>query len=153
MKIDYEQKIVKIISKKGMEFFCTVIDFVFLLGRTRDISFVFEGKYLDVNKCSSVNKVVLSDKYKLWQLILKYPFLPEKIAQLLLRKVDSGKWVIVPWRWYTGLSDDVITRETCFSMFVYIPPRFGFALIGGNLTAQSTEGHREIGVEIQVPEA
>ena len=26
----------------------------------------------------------------------------------------------------------------CFSMFVYIPARFRFALIGGNLTAQST---------------
>ena len=27
----------------------------------------------------------------------------------------------------------------CFSMFVYIPARFRFGLIGGNLTAQSTE--------------
>ena len=26
----------------------------------------------------------------------------------------------------------------CFSMFVYIPARFRFGLIGGNLTAQST---------------
>ena len=26
----------------------------------------------------------------------------------------------------------------CFSMFVYIPARFRFGLIGGNMTAQST---------------
>ena len=31
-----------------------------------------------------------------------------------------------------------------FSMFVYIPARFLFALIGGNLRAQSTGSHREV---------
>ena len=32
-----------------------------------------------------------------------------------------------------------LTRAVmCFSMFVYIPARFRFGLIGGNLTAQST---------------
>ena len=37
------------------------------------------------------------------------------------------------------ISNDVIIFGTCFSMFVYI--RFRFALIGGNLTAQSTGSH------------
>ena len=32
-------------------------------------------------------------------------------------------------------------------MFVYIRARFRFALIGGNLTAQSTRSHRELEVE------
>ena len=36
------------------------------------------------------------------------------------------------------ISNDVITLGTCFSIFVYIRVRFRFALIGGNLTAQST---------------
>ena len=36
------------------------------------------------------------------------------------------------------ISDDVITLGTCFSVFVYTCARFRFALIGGNLTAQST---------------
>ena len=40
------------------------------------------------------------------------------------------------------VSNDVITLGTCFSMFVYICVRFRFALIGGNLTAQSTGSHR-----------
>ena len=32
-----------------------------------------------------------------------------------------------------------LTRAVmCFSMFVYIPARFRFGLIGGNMTAQST---------------
>ena len=35
------------------------------------------------------------------------------------------------------ISNDVITLGTCFSIFVYICVRFRFALIGGNLTAQS----------------
>ena len=43
------------------------------------------------------------------------------------------------------ISNDVITLGTCFSMFVYIRARFRFALIGGNLTAQSTGSHRGIG--------
>ena len=41
---------------------------------------------------------------------------------------------------------------TCFSMFVYIRARFRFALIGGNLTVQSTGSHRGIGGRIQIPE-
>ena len=46
----------------------------------------------------------------------------------------------------------VITLGMCFSMFVYIRTHFHFALIGGNLTAQSMGSHRGIGGEIQVPE-
>ena len=45
--------------------------------------------------------------------------------------------------WYIG---------TCFSMFVYIRVCFYFALIGGNLTAQSMGSHRETGGRIQIPE-
>ena len=37
-------------------------------------------------------------------------------------------------------------------MFVYIPARFRFVLIGGNLTALSTESHRGIGGGIQIAE-
>ena len=37
-------------------------------------------------------------------------------------------------------------------MFVYIRARFRFALTGGNLTAQSTGSHREIGGGIEIPE-
>ena len=50
------------------------------------------------------------------------------------------------------VSNDVITLGTCFSMFVYICARFHFALIGGNLTAQSTGSHGGIGGGIQVLE-
>ena len=50
------------------------------------------------------------------------------------------------------ISDDVITLGTCFSMFVYIRARIRFALIGGNLTAQSTGIHRGIGGKIQISE-
>ena len=42
------------------------------------------------------------------------------------------------------ISNDVITLGTCFSMFVYIRARFRVALIGGNLTAQSTRSHGEL---------
>ena len=49
-------------------------------------------------------------------------------------------------------SNDVITVGTCFSMFVYICTRFGFTLIGGNLTAQLMGSHRGIGGGIQIPE-
>ena len=48
-----------------------------------------------------------------------------------------------------GISNDVITHGTCFSMFVYICARFCYALISGNLTAQLTGGHRRIG---EIPE-
>ena len=47
-------------------------------------------------------------------------------------------------------SIDVIALGTCFSMFVCIRARFGFALIGENLTAQSTGNHRGIGGGIQI---
>ena len=40
------------------------------------------------------------------------------------------------------LRKDVITLGKCFSMFVYTRARFRFALIGGNLTTQSTGSHR-----------
>ena len=50
------------------------------------------------------------------------------------------------------ISNDIITRGTCFSMFVYIRARFRVALIDGNLTAQSTVSNREIGSGIQIPE-
>ena len=50
------------------------------------------------------------------------------------------------------IRNDVITLSTCFSMFVYIRVRFCFALIGGNLTAQSTGIHRGIGGGIQIPQ-
>ena len=49
------------------------------------------------------------------------------------------------------ISNDVITLGTCFSMFVYIRARFLFALIGGNVTAQSTGSHRGIGGGISRP--
>ena len=50
------------------------------------------------------------------------------------------------------ISNDVITLGTCFSMFVYIRARFRFALIGGNLTAQSTGSHKGIGGGIHISE-
>ena len=50
------------------------------------------------------------------------------------------------------ISNDVIILGTCFSMFVYIRTRFRYALIGGNLTAQSTGSHRGIGGGIQIAE-
>ena len=50
------------------------------------------------------------------------------------------------------ISNDAITLGTCLSMFVYNRARFRFALIGGNLTAQSTRSHRRIGGRTQVPE-
>ena len=37
-------------------------------------------------------------------------------------------------------------------MFVYIPIRFCFMLIGGNLTAQLTRSHRKIEGGIQIPD-
>ena len=49
------------------------------------------------------------------------------------------------------ISNDVITLGTCFLVFVYIRTRFRFALIGGNLTAQSTGSHRGIDDGIQIP--
>ena len=39
------------------------------------------------------------------------------------------------------ISNDVITLGACFSMFVYIRVRFRLALIGVNLTSQSTGSH------------
>ena len=48
--------------------------------------------------------------------------------------------------------DDIITLSRCFLTFVYIRANFCFALIGGNLTAQPTGSHREIGGGIEMPE-
>ena len=50
------------------------------------------------------------------------------------------------------ISNDVITLGKCFSMFVYIRVRLRFALIGGNLTAQSTGSHKGIEGGIQISE-
>ena len=50
------------------------------------------------------------------------------------------------------ISNDVITLDMCFSMFVYIHAHFHLTLIGRNLTAQSTGSHRRIGGGIQIPE-
>ena len=50
------------------------------------------------------------------------------------------------------ISNDFITLGMCFSMFVYICAHFCLALIGRNLTAQSTGIHRGIGGGIQIPE-
>ena len=50
------------------------------------------------------------------------------------------------------ISNDVITLARYFSTFAYIRARLRFALIGGNLTAQSMGSHRGIGGGIQIPE-
>ena len=50
------------------------------------------------------------------------------------------------------ISNDIITLGTCFSMLVHDLRPFRFALIGRNLTAQSTGSHRGIGDGIQIPE-
>ena len=50
------------------------------------------------------------------------------------------------------ISNDVINLGTYSSVFVYIRPCFCFALIGGNLKAQSTGSHRGIGGAIQISE-
>ena len=50
------------------------------------------------------------------------------------------------------ISNDVITFGTWFSMFVYIRAHFRFALIGGNLTVQSTGNRRGNGGGTQIPE-
>ena len=50
------------------------------------------------------------------------------------------------------INNGVITLGACFLMFVYIRARFRFALIGGNLKAQSTGSHRGIESGIQIPE-
>ena len=47
------------------------------------------------------------------------------------------------------ISNDIITLGTCFSMFVYSCARFRFALIGRNLTAQSTGIPGELEVEFK----
>ena len=39
------------------------------------------------------------------------------------------------------ISNDVITLGTCFSMFAHILARFHFAVISGNLIAQSAGSH------------
>ena len=50
------------------------------------------------------------------------------------------------------ISNVVISLGTCLSMLIYIRARFRFALIGGNLKAQSTGSHRKTGRGIQIPE-
>ena len=50
------------------------------------------------------------------------------------------------------ISNDIITLDLSFSMFVDIHARFHLMLIGGNLTAQSMRSHRGIGGGIQIPE-
>ena len=50
------------------------------------------------------------------------------------------------------ISDDITTRGTCLSIFVYIRARYCVALIGGNLTAQSTVSNMGIGSGIQITE-
>ena len=47
------------------------------------------------------------------------------------------------------ISNGCITLGTCFSMFVYIRPRFRFTLISGNLTAQLTQRTVELEVEFK----
>ena len=47
------------------------------------------------------------------------------------------------------VSNDVIIVGTCFSLFVNICARFRFALIGGNLTAQSMGSHGGILLEVE----
>ena len=43
------------------------------------------------------------------------------------------------------ISNDVMNLSTCmFSFFFLISTRFSFALIGGNLTAQSTGSYRDL---------
>ena len=49
------------------------------------------------------------------------------------------------------ITNDVITLGTCFSMFVYICASFRFALIGGNLTAQSTVSQRSYKLSFLFP--
>ena len=50
------------------------------------------------------------------------------------------------------IGGDDIPLSRVFSRFVYIRARFRFALIVGNLTAQSTESLKGIGGGIQIPE-
>ena len=40
------------------------------------------------------------------------------------------------------IGNDVMTLGMCFSLFVYFCAYFCFALISGNLTAQSMDSHR-----------
>ena len=50
------------------------------------------------------------------------------------------------------ISNDILTLGTCFEMFVYIYAHFCFALIGRNLSVQSTGSQRGIGGGIQISE-
>ena len=50
------------------------------------------------------------------------------------------------------ISNDVVILGECVSIFVYICACLHFALIGRNLTAQSTGSHRGTGRGIQIPE-
>ena len=68
--------------------------------------------------------------------------------EYLYRKSQGGNMLIGG----DDISNDVIIPGTCFSMFVNIQAHFHFALIGGHLTAQSTESHKGIGGGIQILE-
>ena len=68
--------------------------------------------------------------------------------EYLYRKSQGGNMLIGG----DDISNDVIIPGTCFSMFVNIQAHFHFALIGGNLTAQSTGSHKGIGGGIQILE-
>ena len=72
----------------------------------------------------------------------------DRIRNQLRARLLPGQLVID----LDDFSNDVITLDTCLSMFVYIRARFRFVLIGGNLTAQSTGSHRGIGGGIQISE-
>ena len=58
----------------------------------------------------------------------------------------------VTWLDLLTLVMTTLPLERVFSMFVYLYARFPLSLIGGNLTAQSTESHRGIESGIQIPE-
>ena len=68
--------------------------------------------------------------------------------EYLHRKSQCGNMLIGG----DDIGNDVIIPGTCFSMFVNIQAHFHFALIGGNLTAQSTGSHKGIGGGIQILE-
>ena len=69
-----------------------------------------------------------------------------------MEKVDVKWWLAMALVGEYDISNDVVTPGSVTSMFVYIRARFRLALIGGNLTAQSTGSLRGIGGGIQIPE-
>ena len=65
-------------------------------------------------------------------------------------KVDGKCWLAEMTLVMTSLP--LAHAFTCFSMVVYVRARLRFALISGNLAAQSTGSHRGIGGVIHIPE-